>query len=228
MAIDLINSNTNTMNEAAVKLMLVASMHGRYCESGYTLRGYAESLIEARVCGLSAGFDIPDGMGDKIEALVESFALASENKAGELGVVIYDDEDLEKSLEPTELARNFNLVLREVAKDLCSEFRVLAGQSEFEDTGIASVNSPTFDSLILIEFDDHKFIAPMSKHHFYGGQDSLPQEYKERILIGYNKHLKAADESHADLDDIYQSINPYVMETLNLICVHESAKPNNK
>lgn len=232
MAIELINSKTKTMNAAAVQLMLVASLHrkGRYFDCGYTLRSISESLIEARVWNCF-GRNFSDSETKQIEALAGVFGTAVETKAAKLGIVMYEEENLKNpsSLEPIEMLRKFRFVVIEAAKDLCTEVKTLASQPKCEDTGTSSLNQPAYDSLILIEFDDHKFVAPMRGYHFHGEYSGVPQEYKDRILIGYNGGRKPVDEAHSNLGDIYQSINSYVMQALDLICWHEAAKfTNNK
>ncbi|WP_339343559.1 hypothetical protein [uncultured Psychrobacter sp.] len=231
MAIELINSKTRTMNAPAAQLMLIASMHtqGRYFDCGYTLRGISESLIEARVWN-GFGRNFSESETKQIEALAEDFGTAVETKADELGIVIYEQENLKSTspLEPTEMLRQFNFVLREFAKDLCTEVKIIACQPDLEDAGRLNSNKLAVTSIVLIEFDDHKFVAPMTNSWVYGNYESVPQEYKDRILISYNEGLTPVDEAHSDLYDIYQSINSYVMQTLDLICRHTAVELTKK
>lgn len=231
MAIELINPNTKVMNAAAVQLMLIASMHthGRYFDCGYTLRGKSESLIEARVWN-RLGRNFSESDTKKIEDLAGVFGTAVETKAAELGIVIYEQENLKNPspLEPTEMLSQFNFVLRELAKDLCTEVKIIACQPNLEDAGRLNSNKLAVTSIVLIEFDDHKFVAPMTNSWVYGNYESVPQEYKDRILISYNEGLNPVDESHSDIGEIYRSINSYVMQTLDLICRHKAIELTKK
>lgn len=231
MAIQLINSKTRTMNAPAAQLMLIASMHtqGRYFDCGYTLRGISESLIEARVWN-GFGHNLSESETKQIEDLAGVFGTVVETKASELGIVIYEQENLKSAspLEPIEMLRKFDFVLREAAKDLCTEVKIIACQPKVEDAVHSNSKKLTVNSIVLIDFDDHKFVAPMTGSWVYGDYECVPQEYKDRILIGYNERLNPVDEAHSDLGEIYRSINSYVMQTLDLICRDKAIEQTKK
>lgn len=225
MSIELIDAQTKTINAPATKLMLAAVLRSRYFDSGATLRGHSEHVVEMKVYGMFAMLD--DSDSNNINVLVESFAEHVESKAATLGLVIYETDKLSKNLEPREMLNNFNHVLSEVVKDLCSDFKVINWKSDAENSVVIGAKPNTIKNIILFDFDEHHFMSLITTNHLSVECPNVPERYKDRILLGYDGDQRIFDNTNAALRVIYKLIDPYVIQALGFMCNHQEALVKN-
>lgn len=224
MTIELLNSKTNSINVTALQLAFIGALHGQPSDSSGDLVEYLGGHVIHEVYYKDHEFDKQKVQG--IEGTIQSFVASIDKKAAKLGVAIYENNEFNGTLHPNKLINNFNLVLSAVAKDLCSDFKVLGFKPDYKQEPILKLKVWRFESIISIKLGDQKFIAPMFNQSFYGGYFAVPEKYRDYLLVGYSKEKinKFPDDADIAFEATHKSLNPFVMKALEQLCIYEAGK----
>lgn len=224
MTTETFNVKTNSINTTALQLAFIGALHNQPADSSDALVEHLTRQVIHEVYYKDHEFD-KQKVHD-IEKIAQSFVTGIDKKAAKLGVAIYENNEFGGTLHPNKLNNNFNLVLSEVAKDLCSEFKVLGFKPDYKQEPILKLKVWRFESIISIKLGDQKFIAPMFNQSFYGAYFAVPEKYRDYLLIGFSKEKINEFSGDADIAfaDTNESLNPFVMEALKQLCIHESGK----
>lgn len=221
MTIELLNSKTNSINATALQLAFIGALHNHPCDNSDDLIEHLGGHVIHDVYYKYHAFD-KQKIHD-IEAIIQSLVKTIDKKAAKLGVAIYENNEFKGKLHPNKLINNFNLVLSVVAKDLCSEFKVLVFRPDFQQQSLLNLKVAVFESIILIKLGDHNFIAPMRNQSFYGAYFAVPEKYSDYLLVGYSKENvnEFPDDADIAFEATHESLNPFMMKALEQLCIHE-------
>lgn len=230
MAIELKDDITKKINPTAIQLALIGAMHD------YTFRneGDFEFHLECAVIvdAYYKTHERSEEAAKEIKELLANLVKAINDKAALFDIPIYEDNQYGHRIHDKKVQDNFNTVISEVARDLCSEVRVVAFRPVTAIEKSMDFDEIHYNSVIEIKVCDHDFIASMDDQHFHSGYYAVPTMFMNHTLIGYEKdpHDEWAHEEDVKKYNPPASrvaVNPFVMKALKNLCAHEAGKCKN-
>lgn len=227
MAVELKDDITKKINPTAIQLALIGAMHD------YTFRneGDFEFHLECAVIVdvYYKTHERSEEAAKEIKELLASLVKAINAKAALFDMPIYEDNEYGHRMHDKKVQDNFNTVISEVARDLCSEVRVVAFRPVTAIEKSMDFDEIHYNSVIEIKVCDHDFIASMDSQHFHSGYYAVPTMFMNHTLIGYEKD---PHDEWAHKEDVKKynppastvAVNPFVMKALKNLCVHEADK----
>lgn len=181
-----------------------------------------------------------------VVAILNDLADVIDKKSLELGVSIYDPcpqvmaaDGSSKPNAPSKKSlglcrpmhrikhiRNTNLVLNEVARDLCLSVTVQRFRVMYDDEDIHRRYPCSFDTIIEIMACGKGYTASMFNEHFFPVYSLVPYHLRQHFLLGRNDEgYDVTDPTDGFFPPIdTDANNPLVIKTLERICVSEQSK----
>ena len=240
MTTNFYDHDTKTLNTTALQLAAIGFLYDYTYDSLSDMKDYLSLVV----------FDAalkPYFLRNKlyveprdVVAILNDLADVIDKKSLALGVSIYDpcpqvmaaDGSSKKSLglcrpmHRIKRIRNTNLVLNEVARDLCLSVTVLRFRVMYDDEDILSRYERTFDTIIEIMACGKSYTASMFNEHFFPVYSLVPYHHRQHFLLG-------RDDEGYDVTNPNEGFfppidtdanNPLVIKTLERICISEQSK----
>lgn len=246
MTTNFLNQNTKTINTTAIQLAAIDGLYDYAYDTLQDMREYLTLVVfDAILKPYFLRHKIQVLPADVIEAF-NDLANKIDKKAAALKVCIYDpcpirvtnknlpageqhakkSSSVARSLHPDTHVRNTNLVLGEVARDLCQSVSVIRFRPIYDNGDISARYEDVFDTVIEIKVCDKLFTASMYDDLFYPTYSISPRHHQQHFLLG------RCDEGYdvTDPDDGYfppidpDASNVLVLSALKRLCVHEHHK----
>lgn len=153
---------------------------------------------------------------------MSDFLQVVEDKASVLSFDIYENEGLGGKLHEDKLVENFDTVLSEVAKDLCSTSRVVIFRPIYEEGEWLWSKNHFFDSVVEIKVGGLNFIGGLFNTNLYSSYYGVPDKYINHILLGYDEDDSSAEGSKLIAPE--EMVNSFIMSALENLACNEVAK----
>ena len=212
-------------NPVAIQLALIGAMQRQnsfFQDTGDFEFHLREAVIQD-VCYRRGDIEFTPEFKETVDALLVDFIQAVNDKAELFGFAIYERDEVGARLHPNKLIDNFNTVLSEVARDLCAIIRVIAFRPKYNEDSIVISRKRFFDSVIELKAAGFWFIGGLFDQVFYDSYYSVPNQYIDHILLGYDERANGAEE-YPGSGSLTNSVDPFVMTALENLATHEAGK----
>lgn len=229
MSTEFINPKTKEPNTTAVKLSFIGmmiDMIDRLFKSHEDMESSLRGELKNHIVN-SIGAPLLNVQESMFDLAITSLLDAIVAKSEALNIMPYGDNGDAVGCESKEQAlKNTNIILNEVAKDLCDSVKVIDFMPFYDDTQ-KDIDTryalESFESLVEIRVCGKEYIASMFDGYFYTGYYAVPDVYHKHTLIG--REDEDCDIEHDYLPKIDESAsNPLVLKALENLCLHEADK----
>ena len=224
----LYDHKTKKLNPTTIKLAFIGTIHEQ-CRTFQNSCDLSAYLLTAIKQELNSEW----GRGEQrqedeviIGALLAEFIQAVDDKALFLGLAVYEDyrdSKTGRAIHTDKLFNDFETVISEIAKELCSTSRVVLFRPIYEEGEWLWSERHFFESVVELKVEGFDFIAGLHNLNFYGSYYSVPNQYISHILLSYDEEENGA-EDYPNSGYLNHSVNPLIMEALENLARHEIDK----